>query len=127
MKKYFLILTAIFCLSLPLFFYGCGSECAGGTDTGNPSCETDNEGSTGDGDDTGDDGDTTGADEADEQAACEDAGKEWIEFTSSCADLCISQREDDEIDVECSEESVFGCECGEERCWNDETLECEDL
>ncbi|MBI4410960.1 MAG: hypothetical protein HY541_00550 [Deltaproteobacteria bacterium] len=103
MKKYLYLLMFLFCLAATFSFYACGE---GGTDTGNPT--------TG-----GEDADT-----ADEEQTCVDAGGEWIEFSDGCVDSCESQRGED---VPCTAALTMGCECGEDRCWNDETLECEDL
>lgn len=57
------------------------------------------------------------------QEECENDGGEWKTFSNGCADSCILVREEGMI--YCTEALTDGCDCGLERCWNDDTKMCE--
>ena len=60
----------------------------------------------------------------DEQVACLEAEGEWKTFSNGCVDSCALAR-NPEI-ILCIQTLTDGCECGENRCWNSETGNCED-
>ncbi len=51
------------------------------------------------------------------EEACETAGGEWIEFTDACVDNCYTQDA-------CAQALTYGCDCGEDMCWNG--LDCQE-
>ena len=102
-KLFFNLLSLLFLGTTSLFFTACsGNE--GGTDTGNPQTPT--------------------ADTSNEEQACLDAGGTWVEFSNGCVDSCESQRDST---VSCTQSLTFGCECGDEQCWNSTDKVCEDI
>ena len=59
--------------------------------------------------------------EAPEQECLKVDGR-WLNFNNGCADSCSYRRNPQEII--CTQAFTYGCECGEDRCWNGKT--CED-
>lgn len=69
-------------------------------------------------DGTPDDNSTVNAD----QELCAQAGGEWKEFSNGCVDSCDYIRNVD--NTECTAALTYGCDCGEDQCWNGSS--CED-
>lgn len=57
----------------------------------------------------------------DERINCEESNGIWREFGNGCADECEAKLEEFTI---CTTVTVYGCECGKSRCWNDEKKSC---
>ncbi len=53
-----------------------------------------------------------------ERSICEESKGTWREFGNECADKCRAQFDEYLI---CSEDSVYSCDCGKNRCWNGKT------
>ncbi len=54
----------------------------------------------------------------DDRKPCEEASGTWREFGTSCVNSCYEQFDKYSI---CSRVSIFSCDCGKGRCWNDGT------
>ena len=52
---------------------------------------------------------------------CLNAKGIWKEFPNGCVDSCILERSKEP--VFCTQAFTFGCDCGEDKCWNGETCE----
>jgi len=50
-----------------------------------------------------------------EERQCEDSDGVWKEFSNTCGDSCDVNRRSDII---CGQAFTFGCDCGEDMCWN---------
>lgn len=66
----------------------------------------------------GDNGDESGFNTLER---CEDAGGIWREFPNTCVDSCPLARNPEVI--LCGQAFTFGCDCGEDMCWNGESCE----
>jgi len=56
-----------------------------------------------------------------EKGLCKSAGGEWKEFSNTCVDSCEYRRAEESM--MCGMAMTYGCECGEDKCWNGESCE----
>lgn len=61
----------------------------------------------------------------DEEDICENQGGEWILFNNGCVDSCQYNR--NKSDVMCTQALTMGCNCGKDKCWNQEEKVCEEI
>ena len=54
---------------------------------------------------------------------CEKSGGIWKEFPDTCVDSCGYYRGNPSIG--CGEALTDGCDCGTDKCWNRDTIACE--
>lgn len=52
---------------------------------------------------------------------CEQSGGNWLKFSSSCANLCPKIRQEP---ATCQQKRVESCNCGNNKCWDEELLTC---
>ncbi len=55
-----------------------------------------------------------------DKEVCEAAGGTYKEFSNGCADSCNLARSDD---IGCIQSFSYGCDCGNEMCWNGTSCE----
>lgn len=55
-----------------------------------------------------------------QEQACATSGGTWREFSNGCVDSCSAQADN----AVCTQAFTFGCDCGVEQCWDDETTTC---
>ena len=56
-----------------------------------------------------------------EQQLCEISGGIWKEFLNGCVDSCDLERNPERIT--CIQALTFGCDCGNNMCWNGNSCE----
>ncbi|RLE39184.1 hypothetical protein DRJ17_01520 [Candidatus Woesearchaeota archaeon] len=56
-----------------------------------------------------------------EQLACENQGGVWKDFPDNCVDSCITLKK---INPTCTAVITPGCDCGPDKCWDDDTKNC---
>ncbi len=56
-----------------------------------------------------------------QEQTCVASGGTWREFSNGCVDSCATQG--DELSV-CTQAFTYGCDCGADQCWDDETSNC---
>lgn len=59
----------------------------------------------------------------DSEQECSRVSGEWMEFSNGCVDSCDYRKNPGE--TFCTLALAYGCECGEDACWNGETCEKE--